>query len=85
MLLNPLDSIEKLKEIYKNCLDEDEAFDESEFNYWCDNHFSCFDEDNIREWYVHESDGKIEFSCGMDNFQYREYAEVIGVPKRAFK
>ena len=89
LLLIPLESFEEVcKENYEHAYDAvtrmkgDPSLEEY-MEMMKDN--LGFGEDNINDWDVTNCRDSIKFSTDMDNFDYLEYAEFIGIDNRAFK
>ena len=84
MILNPEKYINtSVKEKYIQLLDEDETFDQELFESWCQNKFGWVED--AGGWNIRISnENTLELFTIMDNFQYGEYAEVLGIPHECF-
>ena len=79
-LLNP--KLEDAKDIYTNIFEGEDPSDVPSFENWCQNIFGWIDD--VGGWTVIDKSQEIEFSTTLDNFQYDEYARLLGIDKRAF-
>lgn len=89
LLLNPEDLFKDfLKQKYEEICGWDDDITLNEYMMDKLNEFDVDSEDGYdgpKSWTVCDGDRYIRFSCIMDNFQYDEYAEFIGVPRGAIK
>jgi len=83
MLLYPDKASEFLHTLYiEQYLDEDEEFNMEDFKMFFESKLGYID--CITQWNIENFDDKIIFETNMDNFDYVEWAQTIGIPNKAF-
>jgi len=89
LILDPIESFKELCEYkYKQEIDYIHRYNsEPSLQEYIDEKKDLFgwDENDINQWSIKENKDKITFYVDLDNFDYLEYVEWIGVDRRALK
>lgn len=76
-ILDPKTAIEELKKFWKKNFSEDG--DDYSFEEWLEDKFYTFED--VNDWYLTRlDDGSIKGSTIIDNFDYCEFLEILGIP-----